>query len=991
MSSALGISSSRSNSGLRPADIRDFGAVPGDSNAALTRMAIQAAIDSVPLDAAQPRTVFVPAAEEPWVIDRPVWLDRSNLCLRGDPDGGSRIEMAWHNHSACVLVGMPRVALGQSLSAEHFVDLYGRLDRSAAPEPGRRRGIRTNGSAHVAQGAGPLSYGPSNFGPPDYWGKTRRLCVEFATDLTLTPVGSLDRIWFGLSDKGEPQPFVLVCQNGSMIVDFATSDGKRRRFTFAPPSGDGVTRIAFQIDLEARAVSAYIDGVQVAVDGYGLGDDFARSPGLSFATNRNVPFKFASTAFGANNYASDYYPTPPSNDLSLYGLRISNAVRYVADSPGTPQRRIDGREIDDHASYFDLDMQTVALFPFQDDPAQAAKDRFLTVQTVAGQSAALYLSKGHGSPYSSIGGNRLRDLSITSHDQAYGEALNIGYALYLRVENCTLHGGAHGIGSWNWGANYVTRIRDCEVYGGDAAIYNNYGMMEVDGLFVPAHGRSTFWISAGRLRGRNIFCGYGGEPEYIVRSTRGSDVHLENFSVDIEGGPYPSKGGFYAESSSENGGTSGGRLRLKDVNFGTIGRDTPLVVLAQSRDYDPPAQFELDGLVLVGEEYKSLVDTRSKNWTGTMKGIQCDPVFPPITNDPGCGGAVSIHDSMTGSPRAGRWETGSHVLEVRSPAPGQFSRWRCASGGEYGTSTPPKWHGFEPLDDGGNALAAYVCGHSCWTAGPGTRTGFWTDEVHALLLNHVFGGAPLPGRSPLYLGLSTYGASRTGYYQECDGPGYARIPVGSFDVGGDGSLGTAQALAFPTAGADWTGLRSLFLTDAPAGGNVVAMIGLEPFAVAQASSFALDAGALRVQTTVQGDSFAVSAFRRVHESISGGSAGTGSGLHVALSINDADPSAAPVEPSDNGYSRVAAPASSWTKAQGSPAYRLHQRGTVTNAVPLHFGTPSGLWGEIRSIYLMDAPEGGNVVAAANLSVMRRPDAGRPAPAFATGALRVSLC
>jgi hypothetical protein len=433
-------------------------------------------------------------------------------------------------------------------------------------------------------------------------------------------------------------------------------------------------------------------------------------------------------------------------------------------------------------------------------------------------------------------------------------------------------------------------------------------------------------------------------------------------------------------------------LRLKDINFGTIGRDTPMVMLRQTSAYDPPSVFSLDNLTLIGDEYAALVQVEGQSWRGEVSTVTMDPVYPQVLNMGAGRGVVSRDNRLTGPPRSTRWTAGAHVLDVMSPVDGQFSQWRCPASGEYGTPTPPTWQGFEPLDAGANGLAAYVQGHSYWTAGPETRVGFSTEVIHAAALNRVFGGVPIPARGPLYLGISTRNASRTGFYRECSGPGYARVPVGPFVIDADGSARTVQSLTFPAAGADWTDLRSLFLIDSPSGwGNVVAMIGVEPFSVAAGSTLGFDAGVLKVAASRSRDQFASAMFRAIHDSAFNAAPLATPTLYVALSTGDANSSTAPVEPVGNGYARVPAPASSWTQAEGGGQFRTHQRGAVSNAVPLAFGVPSGSWGALRSVYLMDAASGGQVVASANLTIPRSPTAGGPAPTFSTGAFWVSLC
>lgn len=977
-------------------DIRDYGARPGHTpeQAARTHRVLQGLVDLLARpDHKYSRTIYVPGAAEPWTIDRPVFLDQSQITIQGDGPN-SIIQMASDRDDCCFFAGISRTPRDKAFTPDHWVDLFGKLDASAAPRPGVRWGLRTRGDSHIAQGAGPFCYGTG-----DYWAETRQLTVEFALDFSVTPYH--DFPFFGASRLGQPHPWMLFGAAGEFVVAYRTRDGSItggtvRQFRFKPPVGRGVHRIAFQIDLTTARVSAFVDGVQVETTGDNGGPDFQAGSRLRFTANQNTPFKINASGAGANSFSSDCYDYDRkfARDLWLYGLRVSKTIRYETPGVGRTWRRRDNAPIDDARTFFEADADTVALLPLQDPPKSGAASRLVSVK--AGPegggrtSSALFLSPEHGTPYSAQGAHVFRDVTVKGTPGLYGDAVTLGYELEFTAERSQFHGGAHGIGSWNWGANYVTRLRDCEFTASDASIYNHYGQMDLTSCRFLSHGRATIWVDLGLIRARDLWCSYVGKPEFIVKLTNGGAFLANHFFVDIEGGDYPSIAGFYAESSGLAGSVEGGRLDLTDVAFGTIGPKAPLVMLHQSNPFDPPAAFALKGLILVGGSYPALVQTDGRVWNGEIQ-TEVQPTFPPVlhTNSE-AGGIVSRHRRFIGPPRETTWTRGAHRLEVTMPADAQFTLWRCVATGSHGTAKPPRWQGFDPVDAGENGLAAYLTSHSYWSAGVRTRHGAFTNQAHAAVLNRLFAGADAPAPKGLYVGLSTLRAQCDGGVIEPQGQGYARaaIPLEGWLASKGGASANVQTVTFPKAKADWADVHAVFLADAEQGGRVVAAIDVAPLTVKAGTAVSFGPGQLAVAQASQPREIALDLADAFNDFWLRGRPLQPLTLHVALSTGPADLAREPEEPEGAGYARLAVPSASWSKV---PEYgRISEFGVVTNSLALRFPAPIGSWGTVRSVYLMDAPQGGRVLAAAPLTILRSPVAGEPAPGFAPGALWISL-
>jgi hypothetical protein len=109
-------------------------------------------------------------------------------------------------------------------------------------------------------------------------------------------------------------------------------------------------------------------------------------------------------------------------------------------------------------------------------------------------------------------------------------------------------------------------------------------------------------------------------------------------------------------------------------------------------------------------------------------------------------------------------------------------------------------------------------------------SGFFTDYANNKLLDMVFGSAAYSPPATLYLGLSLSSASKNGSTSEPSSGGYARVALTNnatnFPAAIGGTKSNAAQATFPAPTADWGTVQSLFVADAPSGGNVLAMADL---------------------------------------------------------------------------------------------------------------------------------------------------------------------
>ena len=108
--------------------------------------------------------------------------------------------------------------------------------------------------------------------------------------------------------------------------------------------------------------------------------------------------------------------------------------------------------------------------------------------------------------------------------------------------------------------------------------------------------------------------------------------------------------------------------------------------------------------------------------------------------------------------------------------------------------------------------------------------GFLTDLVNNKVLDCFFGGSAITPPTTLYIGLSLTKSYKGGYVSEPAGGSYARVAVsndlGHFPAASAGTKSNSVAITFPSPTAAWGSILSVFIADAPSGGNALAMADL---------------------------------------------------------------------------------------------------------------------------------------------------------------------
>jgi hypothetical protein len=416
---------------------------------------------------------------------------------------------------------------------------------------------------------------------------------------------------------------------------------------------------------------------------------------------------------GASDFRGPMYAPTSGIDLKLYGLRVSNNIRYTSSGTGTAQTILGGGTLNDQFAYFTNDANCIAYLQMTDNPATALRDvtvRHGQVQAYDGFGAGVFMQCANSG---GIPGNEIRDLQIQCGN-GHGIGIAIGTTTETRIRNVKCTSGFQAIGAWNMGATYNIYVDDCLLQGYDSA-YACF-MHIVKGRNINCNaGRSTFRMIGSDSRWHDIFISPSGNSETLFKcldgGTYGGGHFIRNVTADYEGYSI-SLAAFYAEAYNDVPKTT---LDIDGADLGTIGSSGAVIMLKDTGLLNPGshniAEVSVRNIV-ASTPYAAFVDIDGPLWHGEVDGLY---VAPPVLNHRqrwGTGTNVVVWDSKyLAAPRTSSWYNGAHALAVRSPVDGQFAEWRCATTGAYGTPIPPKWVGLNPLSLSPNGLAAYVLNH----------------------------------------------------------------------------------------------------------------------------------------------------------------------------------------------------------------------------------------------------------------------------------------
>ena len=347
----------------------------------MNRKAIQAAIDSLAATASKDAvpfgTVYVPSGR--FSIDRPIFLDRSFIGIRGE--GPASYLKTTNGHDAFV-TGIKRRPSDGPPSADHFPDLFtagpgGRpiLDGSAIAGRGQRGG----------SGRRPTTTSGSR-------GALRRLCprrIPEGDEADDRPEGLAGerQIQQALSGPGVPaghdrgrssapgQPRLPRRQALSPVphrgADHEFDQGTDRAVALCPIAAtDALLSCTIQIDLDNATIAFWRDGVQQKLAFAQIGPGWKPRSGMHFAANEHHPFTLGANSNSVSGIA-DIWGSP--TDLTFCGLKFSAAAVYKVGPDGSKQQRADGAPINDLNRYFTPTGDMIGLLPLTDRPERSRR------------------------------------------------------------------------------------------------------------------------------------------------------------------------------------------------------------------------------------------------------------------------------------------------------------------------------------------------------------------------------------------------------------------------------------------------------------------------------------------------------------------------------------------------------------------------------------------------------------------------------------------
>ena len=798
--------------------------------------------------------------------------------------------------------------------------------------------------------------------------------------------------------------------------------------------GNSVGGISFGVNFPASGISAinvtnggsgYTTAPVVAISGGGTGATATATvsggavtgitvtaPGSGYVVNPgSIP---TVTISGGGGRGAVAVPVCGPNDRDLLALRVSATTRYAVGAVGSAQARVDGLypTLPDSRMYTIGEPWVLAWLPLDESPATIAADRSVPIICLGeGTGSSGFGPRGYGHLLDPTHGLiswtawvEIRDISLLNGAD-YGCAVEIHAAIDPIVggNGITLQGGAYAYGTVPSFTSYVGMLCGSVIlYSYDTSVFTWYGVWKQTGIVYDT--------------------GYG---RWVVRGAGGTDLCMDTVFVSTQRpgmeGAVRVSGSFSAEQvlvdwestpdkalkahlflEAYNPGIAPPAVwDIRNLAGGTSSNTAPVILLSD-HGYNtvngaPPPTLNLGAFTAYGDYPAGVICTTSRS-SGRAR-IRATQIYPTpyvvnATPD-GLGGIIVEHHNYQSLPSRGFWATQSNEIISDTWVDGGFEKFLVAAGGTFNTPTPPTFLGVSPRDLSGGGLAATVLGHAYATGGNSTsHIGGFTDVVVPLFLNAYFGGSAVTSPALTWaLSVDTRGARFDQTWSSPDSTsGYSMQTGLTWANSAGGTTSNTGTLSF---GAAITGNQVVTAIVGLVNGAPWVQIPINPITLSstpQAISFA--PGSLKIQAlALPGNSvggFAKTVQDQFNNLVLGGAAiSAPASLYLALSTAAASP-LAPSEPVGNGYARVAVPASAWVPAQAISRTTLVNGlagGWTANATPLTFPAPTGSWGTIRSIYLLDAS--GNVVGWCNLPITRTPGVGSPALTVGSGAFWVS--
>jgi len=496
--------------------------------------------------------IYFPGATNTYMMSRPMKIEDPYVWIVGD---GTCSKISNQTAGPVVLLGFRTTETvgGQTvaLDASYRPDSNGKLDASVGTTPGTRWGFRTKGDATIIFSNCPLSDGmPDAFNYGLAWDTVNKLTIEIAVEPgtgTNFPSGSTGGFFSLGGYGGAPEILSLTRGGGTNQFDLKITNalGEVGFATISNPSGTGVQRLCWQIDLSGstRTCIGFVNGTQVSVGTSGA--CFSNTGATTFKNNDYSPF-----LIGASPILSDGRPLLATSsttgiDYNCYGFQLFNGTPYANNGVGQPQARADAGTLNDNYRYGQggkQDNKILAQLYRTDSPLSDPTNRRVTMYNgpIGGFFYGWFLQNRMFTEAGGIAYNGIADLQLIGRSGKAQATVELGSTLHTTIERCDISGGTYAIGAVHSLANYFNNIRDCQLSGTLGCVFTAWSDTRIKNTTFVNSGRCAVraWASNTYIDDCKITF-MNENAEYCLRTHQGlygSLTDIKLYLIDAEGG-----------------------------------------------------------------------------------------------------------------------------------------------------------------------------------------------------------------------------------------------------------------------------------------------------------------------------------------------------------------------------------------------------------------------------------------------------------------------
>lgn len=661
-------------------DVSKFGARPGDTNS------LNAAWEEIrrraKLVGSETEIVFPPGY---WRCRDPLWVDWNNVTVRGAGIGKTSVTANYGSGSIVFVAGFDRTPGGKSFpeSRRPVITKDSPLDGSIEGY-GYRLGngyhLAVQGSiadVGIAQWAGYYDANGTRTEP------VRKLTIEVAfawhgdVPQGVQLCGILDRglgPWYeGTGPPGSVRPWSIMFdqfdRKGRPVPEFPVlifavgtrtgpepqnergyelEPGREWSIDLAGCPKDTVIRLVVQVNLDAATVTAAVGDVQVKTEpGYRADEASGWKAGtdLRFSRNECIPFKMGSD--GQRLTSGKSSSDDSKGEFTVYGLSVSNNLRYRMDGPGTPLARVDTGTSppDDHWRYVDdsTDRTAPNLWWLENSLITDCDGRIARIahgrhsKVNASRDTAFLCDSSNNfwqNPAYAWNNNiTFRDMTVSTEgvgtEDRCGSCIAVYETFFTYVLNCRLQGGCYGYQTLRGDCAYPIFLDEVFAQGRHAGIFAIKSQIKIGKMHVGVPNLyGCYFIGCSVTIDQILSSGWNGRYGHaLIKSIPAEWAHVLEVREawdDTEGGPDPVEGLIVMSRAD---GASTGVLTIGRIECGGMSTGVPLIALRGGSDWKDgisrcqigtcaTVNFPDGGIVHADTPYWEGVVCRPSTWSG---------------------------------------------------------------------------------------------------------------------------------------------------------------------------------------------------------------------------------------------------------------------------------------------------------------------------------------------------------------------------------------